>query len=169
MLDSFLQCWVHILLGLDGGLWKINLRILWNHIMKNFQVKHGQCDSIIFSRNIFFWRLLVIARPLPCWQQDFLLLICPRIYPQIYHRTPRPAVLICKGIISQCGHPSCALQKRPSSSFQFGQEENIPGHSTERRAYWFILEVTRMFPILTNRNRMMNTFIIDNITATCER
>ena len=24
------------------------LGILWNHIMKNFQVKHGQCDSIIF-------------------------------------------------------------------------------------------------------------------------
>ena len=25
-----------------------NLRILWNHIKKNFQVKHDQCDSIIF-------------------------------------------------------------------------------------------------------------------------
>ena len=27
---------------------RINLRILWNHIKKNFQVKHDQCDSIIF-------------------------------------------------------------------------------------------------------------------------
>ena len=27
---------------------RINLRILWNHIMKNFRVKHDQCDSIIF-------------------------------------------------------------------------------------------------------------------------
>ena len=37
-------------LGHDGCLWEINLRILWNHIMKNFQVKHGQCDTIIFPR-----------------------------------------------------------------------------------------------------------------------
>ena len=37
-------------------------------------------------------------RPLFCWQQDFLLLICPGIYPQIYHRTPCPAVLICKRV-----------------------------------------------------------------------
>ena len=46
----FLQCWVHIFLGHDGCFWKINLRILWNHIMKKFQVKHGQCDSIIFPK-----------------------------------------------------------------------------------------------------------------------
>ena len=26
----------------DGCLWKINLWILWNHTMKNFQLKHGQ-------------------------------------------------------------------------------------------------------------------------------
>ena len=26
----------------------INLRIFWNHIMKNFRVKHDQCDIIIF-------------------------------------------------------------------------------------------------------------------------
>ena len=31
--------------------WKINLRILWIHIVKNFQVKHGHCDSIIFPQN----------------------------------------------------------------------------------------------------------------------
>ena len=37
-------------LGHDGCVWKIKLRILWNHIMKNFQVKHGQCDSIIFPK-----------------------------------------------------------------------------------------------------------------------
>ena len=30
---------------------------------------------------------------------------------------------------------SCSLIKRPSSPLQFGQEENIPGHSFERRAY----------------------------------
>ena len=97
-LGSFLQCSVHIFLRHDGWILKINLRILWNHIMKNLQVKHGQYDSIIFPKNIFFWRLKITARPLPCQQQDSLLLICPGIYPQIYHRTPCPAVLICKGV-----------------------------------------------------------------------
>ena len=48
--------------------------------------------------------------------------------------------------------------------FQFGQEENVPGHSIERRAYLFILNIARMFPIPSSRNRMVNTFIIVNIT-----
>ena len=53
-LGSFLQCSVHIFLGHDGCFWKTNLRILWNHIMKNFLVKHGQRDGIIFPQNIYF-------------------------------------------------------------------------------------------------------------------
>ena len=97
-LGSFLQCFVHIFLGHDGYIWKIYLRALWNHLMKNFQLKHGQCDSIIFPQNIFFWRLYVIARPLRCWQQDSLLLVCREIYPQIYLIIPCPEVLICKGV-----------------------------------------------------------------------
>ena len=96
-LGSFLQFSLHIFIRHDGYIWKINLRILWNYVM-NSQVKHGQCDSIIFHRNIFFWRLKVIARPLPCWQQESLLLISPGIYLQIYNRTQYPAVLICKEI-----------------------------------------------------------------------
>ena len=56
-LGSFLQCLVHIFLGHDDCVRKTNLRILWNHYMKNFQVKHGQCSSIIFPQNIFFWRI----------------------------------------------------------------------------------------------------------------
>ena len=67
--------------------------------MKNSQVKHGQCDSIKFPWNIFFLRLLIIARPVPCWQQDSLLLICPGIYPQIYHRTP----CLAEGLIKKKG------------------------------------------------------------------
>ena len=53
-LVSFVQCLGHIFLGHDGGFWKIKLRILWNHIMKNFQIKHGQCDSIIFPETSSF-------------------------------------------------------------------------------------------------------------------
>ena len=36
------------------------------------------------------------------------------------------------------------------------------------KQYWFILKIARMFPILTSRNRLMNTFIIANITPTCK-
>ena len=32
-----------------------------------------------------------------CWQQDSLHLTGPGIYPQVYHRTPCPVELICKG------------------------------------------------------------------------
>ena len=42
------------ILGHDSCLWKINLGILWNHVIKNFQVKHGQCDSIIFPETFCF-------------------------------------------------------------------------------------------------------------------
>ena len=41
---------------------------------------------------------------------------------------------------------------------------DIPGHSIKRRTYWFILKISRMFPIPLSRNRMMSTFIIVNIT-----
>ena len=73
------------------------------------------------------------------------------------------------GVTSQCDLPSCTHQKMSSSPLQFGQEENIPGRSIERRAYWFILKIVRMFSIPTSRNRMMNTFIIVNIIHSYKR
>ena len=75
---------------------------------------------------------------------------------------------ILLGVISQYGTPSCTLQKRPSSLLYADQEENISRNSIERRAY-FVLSISRMFPILASSNRMMNTFIIVNITPTCKR
>ena len=47
-LGDFFQCSVHVFLGHDGCF--KNLRILWEDIMKNFQVKHGQCDSIMLLK-----------------------------------------------------------------------------------------------------------------------
>ena len=41
-------------LGHNDCVWKINLRILWNHIMKSFQAKHGQFNSIIFLKTFSF-------------------------------------------------------------------------------------------------------------------
>ena len=52
----FLQCSVQIFQGHDGYFWKINLRILGNHIKSNFQVKHGERDSIIFLKTFSFER-----------------------------------------------------------------------------------------------------------------
>ena len=51
------------------------LRILWNYITKNFQVKHGQSDSIIFPKTFSFQTskslldiCLVDSRILYFWQ-----------------------------------------------------------------------------------------------------
>ena len=69
-LGSFLQCLVHIFLGC---FWKINLRILWNNIMKYFQVK--QCDNFIPPQNFSFESCkqlldlcLAVSRILFFWQ-----------------------------------------------------------------------------------------------------
>ena len=86
---------LHIFWGHDGCFWKINLRILWNHIIKKFQVKHGQCDIIIFSKTLSFERSSQLKYL--CWKQGSFLLIGFGIYLQIFHRTPCPAVLICEG------------------------------------------------------------------------
>ena len=55
------------------------------------------------------------------------------------------------GLISLCCPLSCTPQKRSFFSFQFGPEENITGHSFKMRAYWFVLKITRVFPIPTGR------------------
>ena len=75
------------------------------------------------------------------------------------------------GIISQCGHPSYTFQKIFTlySPLQLRQEENIRGYSIERGAYWFVLKIAKMFPLPTSSNRMINTFIIVNITPTFKR
>ena len=80
----------------DGCLWKINLGILWNHTIKNFQVKHGQCDSIIFIETFCFGSskyLLDLSLG-----DNMVFLTGPGVYEQIYHRTPCPAVLIYNGV-----------------------------------------------------------------------
>ena len=70
------------------------------------------------------------------------------------------------GVIS-CGPHSCTPQKR--GFLQFGQEENIPGHSIETRPYWFIFKIFRMIHIPLSRSRMMSTFIIVSITPSLQR
>ena len=70
-------------------------------------------------------------------------------------------------VISECSAPSWTLQKRPSSPLQFGQEENILGHSLKAELtdlFW-----DRVSSVLTRRNRMMITYIIVNINPTCKR
>ena len=45
----------------------------------------------------------------------------------------------------------------------------VKWQNSESRTYWFTLKIATMFPILTSRNRLMNTFIIVNITPTCSK
>ena len=41
------------------------------------------------------------------------------------------------------------IPKRLPFFLQFGQEQNILGHSFERRAYYFVLKANKVFPIPT--------------------
>ena len=140
--------------------------------MVNVTASYSPKHFLLKIRSIY-----IIIRPVPCWQQDSLLLTGPGIYPQTFHRNPCPAVLFFKVVglfqISQkewlfyllwqqgalgvdltmwpCKKGCCTLQKRLSSPPQVGQEENISGHSVERRAYWFVLKITWVLPIPTGR------------------
>ena len=62
--------------------------------MKNFQLRHIHCDSIILPEKFFLGSCKYLS-DLP--SPNRILLTGPGIYPQIYHRTPCLAVLICKG------------------------------------------------------------------------
>ena len=67
-------------------------------------------------------------------------------------------------------HTSCTLQKRSFSPLQFDQEEKMPGHSIESRTYWFVLKISRVFPIPTGRVGIgwWTIFTIVIITPTCK-
>ena len=122
--------------------------------------------------------ILKALSPLPCWQQHSLLLtVLEYIHKFIIElhvlqylfvresnkkqRTGRNISNFSSLIITkcswglQCGFPPCTLQ--------------VGGQAIEGRAYWFILQIATMFPILTGRNRMLKTFIIVNVTLTCKR
>ena len=64
--------------------------------MNNFQLTHGQCDSIILPETFSLGNSKYLL-DLPLGDNR-VLLTGPGIYPQIYHRTPSPAVLFCKGV-----------------------------------------------------------------------
>ena len=118
-----------------------------------------------YSPKHFFWKLYVIIRPWPSWQQilhfsqvlesihkfkkKFHTLQCLflgalisnkwgvgsfQIYQKdrLFHPLWQPSTL---GGNPTMLPPSCTFQKWPSPSLYFGQEENIPGHSTEKKAY----------------------------------
>ena len=152
---------------------RISLTILWNHIMKNFH--------IVFT---FLWS----------WN--------PGIYPQVYHRTPRPAVLICKGVlIKNKGGVGLFQISQKKRLFHLLQQPSALGHNLtiwspflhppnktflslsvwSRREYIWKLNWKESLLICfencqgvpcshrQSRNRMMNTFIIVNITPICKR
>ena len=55
------------------------------------------------------------------------------------------------GMISQCGPLPAASKKDLSFLFSLAQGEDISGHSVEKRVYWFVLKIARVFPVFTGR------------------
>ena len=148
---------------------RIILRILWNHIMKNFHEKHCQCDSIILlkiyslgsSRQLLSSLCFVGGKMLYFWQvlesiHKFILeldvLQCFFVRgSDEKQRRGRIISNFTKGdfFISYinkvlCSHHSCTFSKNAFFPLQFGQEDNISGNSTERRVYWFVLKIARI-------------------------
>ena len=126
--------------------WCLRLKtILWNHIMKNFEVKHCQGEAS-YSPKHFLLKALSNYK-------TFALLT--RVYPQIYHRTPCPAVLesihkfiiesitesIHKFIIEihllQClfGRGSNKKQTRGRIISNFTEGETFPSLMTTKRSW----------------------------------
>ena len=125
------------------------------------------------SQQIFFRELyLIIVKPWSCWQKDYLLLTGPGISPQVYDRTPCPAVLISEGVLSYINQVSynlamwssllhyCTLPKEAFFPHQFRKEEDISGSSIEKRVYWYILKISRVLPVPTGR-------VVINIAPIC--
>ena len=75
---------------------KINLEILWNHTTKNFQVKRGQCDSVIFLETFSFGSSKYLL-DLPLSDTEFFCQVLD-LSTQIYHSTSCLTGLICKGV-----------------------------------------------------------------------
>ena len=169
-------------------------RILWSYIMKNFQAKHGQCDSIIFSKTFSFESsksllnlCLANSRILYFWHvlesiHKFIieLHVLQCLFVREFNKKggvgsfqisqkERFFHLLWQKKALESNLTKNPQKKNSSSPLQLGQEKNVLGHSVERRGYWFVLKIARTFSISTSRNSMMNTFIIVNITPACKR
>ena len=133
--------------------------------MKNFQVKHGQYDSIIspktFSfksskrladrRIVFFWQVLesihkfiIEIHVLECLfvtgsnkKQRKARIVSNFTKGGTFHLLWQPSVL--EGNLAMWSPPL---------------EENIPGYSIERKAYWFALKTAWVLPIPSDRVRI---------------
>ena len=86
---------------------------------------------------------------------------------RLFHLLGQPSAF--GGNLTMCSPTLVPFKKGLLFHFSLAQKRNISEHSIERRAYWFILKIAKMFPIPTSRNRMINIFIIVNITSTCKR
>ena len=141
-----------------------------------------------YHSKIFFRKLQVITiKPWPCWQQDSLQILNRSWNPQVYHRTPCPAVLICTGvrqgggiglfqisyltyinqvIIWQCGLPYCTLPKMVfiSPSVRERKEYICKLNWKESLLIYFLNWQGAPCSYRQSRSRMLNTFIIVNIT-----
>ena len=153
---------------------------------------HEELSSKVWSmpkhyipQNIFFWKLWGIIRPLPCWQQDlYFWQVLESIHKFIIwlhalqclflrgfnKRQRRGRIISSLGVISQRGPPSCTLQKKAflSSSVWPRTEYTWTLNWKEGLLICFGNCQSVSYSDRQSRNRMMNTFIIVNITPTCK-
>ena len=165
-------------------------------------LKHGQCNSTKFPQNIFFWKLQVIIRPLPYWQQDSLLFsqvlesihkfiielhVLQRLYVRGFNKKQRRGRIISnftKGkTFSSLMTPKYSWNNLTMwSPFLHPPKKAFLSPSVwPRREYIWTLNWKESLLICfencqgvpcshrQSRNRMMNTFIIGNITSICKR
>ena len=129
---------------------------------------------------------------MPCWQQDRLLLTVPRIYSQIYHRTPiiknKVGVGIFKilqkkrifyllwqpsahrGNLTMCPS-SCTFQKKAFLSPSVCPIREYTWTLNWKKSLLICFENCQDVPYShrQSRKRMMSTIIIVNITPRCKR
>ena len=74
-------------------IWKFCETISW----RTFKKSMVNVTASYSQKHFLLKDLSIIIRPLPCWQHS-LLFAGSAIKPQIYHATPCPAVLVCKGV-----------------------------------------------------------------------
>ena len=126
--------------------------------MKNFQVKHGQCDGIIFPKTFSF----------KSFRQ--LLDLCYAGSRILYYWNVLESFHTFLGVISQCAPLLAPFRKGFPLSFSWPRRKYTWTLSWKESSL-FCFENCQGVPYShrQSRSRMMNTFIIVNITPRCKR
>ena len=163
---------------------------MWNHVVKNFQVKHGRCDSIIFPKTFSFESskslldlYLANSRILSFWQvleciHEFIIelhalqrrgsIISNFTKKRLFHLLWLPSAL---GGNLTMWPPFLHPPKNTFLSPSIWSRRDTWTLNTWKESLLICLEYCQGVPYShrQSRNRMMNFFIKVNITATWKK